>query len=94
MLVISGAMKKRILTFLAVVVCTAAVSGQNLDVVHFMRTSPFQNFDNPSCATIYDGYFSLPTGMIQLGVNLGSIRYNNLFETDEQGYPVTLTLIR
>lgn len=87
-------MKKRILTFLAVVVCTAAVSGQNLDVVHFMRTSPFQNFDNPSCATIYDGYFSLPTGMIQLGVNLGSIRYNNLFETDEQGYPVTLTATR
>ena len=32
--------------------------------------------------------------MIQVGLNLGSIRYNNLFETDEQGYPVTLTATR
>lgn len=71
-----------------------AVYGQNLDVYHFMRTSPFQNFDNPSCATIYNGYVSLPGGLVHVGGNLGSIRYNNLFETDAEGYPVTLTATR
>lgn len=68
-----------------------SVSGQALDVTHFMRISPFQHNDLPSSSTIYNGYVSLPTGNIQVGVNLGSIRYKNLFATNEEGYPTVLT---
>ncbi len=78
---------------IAVLFCSVSV-GQNLDICHFMRTSPFRHFDTPSCSSIYNGYVSLPGGMVHVGVNLGSIRYNNLFETDKEGYPVTLTATR
>lgn len=65
--------------------------GQTPDITSFMQINPFQNFDNPSCSTIYDGYVSLPTGQIHVGFNFGPIRYNNLFETNADGYPVTIT---
>lgn len=84
-------MRKIIILFSIVLIGCMTGYGQNLDVFHFMRTSPFQNFDNPSCATIYNGYVSLPGGQVHVGGNLGSIRYNNLFATDAEGYPVTLT---
>lgn len=85
---------RKLLSIILVVFCCSVSYGQNLDVVHFMRSSPFQNFDTPSCWSIYNGYVSLPGGMVHVGANLGSIRYNNLFQTDEQGYPVTLTATR
>lgn len=84
-------MKRIVLTLIAGVCCSLSVFGQALDVTHFMRISPFQRNNIPSSSTIYSGYFSLPTGNIQAGVNLGSIRYKNLFETDEEGYPTVLT---
>jgi hypothetical protein len=84
-------MKKIILTLMVGVCYALSVSGQALDVTHFMRISPFQHNNLPSSSTIYNGYFSLPTGNIQAGVNLGAIRYKNLFETDEEGYPTVLT---
>ena len=86
---------KRYLVILAVILNgIVATYGQNLDVFHFMRTSPFRNFDTPSCETIYNGYVSLPGGQVHVGGNLGSIRYNNLFATDNEGYPTTLTATR
>ena len=85
---------RKLLSIFLVVFCCSVSFGQNLDVVHFMRSSPFQHFDTPSCWSIYNGYVSLPGGMIHLGANLGSIRYNKLFQTDAQGYPVTLTATR
>jgi len=87
-------MKKIIIFLMISLLGGMAVYGQNLDVYHFMRSSPFQHFDGPSCSTIYNGYVSLPGGNIHVGGNLGSIRYNNLFATDKEGYPVTLTATR
>ncbi len=84
-------MKKIVLTLLLGVCCALSMSGQVLDVTHFMRISPFQHNNLPSSSTIYNGYVSLPTGNIQVGVNLGAIRYKNLFETNEEGYPTVLT---
>ena len=84
-------MKKILLTLLVGVCYVLSVNGQVLDVTHFMRISPFQHNNLPSSSTIYNGYLSLPTGNIQVGVNLGAIRYKNLFETDEEGYPTVLT---
>lgn len=85
---------RKLLSIILVVLCCSVSFGQNLDVYHFMRTSPFQHFDLPSSSSIYDGYVSLPGGVIHVGANLGSIRYNKLFETDEEGYPVTVTATR
>ena len=84
-------MNKIVLTLLLAVCYALSVSGQVLDVTHFMRISPFQHNNLPSSSTIYNGYVSLPTGNIQVGVNLGVIRYKNLFETNEEGYPTVLT---
>lgn len=84
-------MKKIVLTLLLGVCYALSMSGQVLDVTHFMRISPFQHNNLPSSSTIYNGYVSLPTGNIQVGVNLGAIRYKNLFETNEEGYPTVLT---
>lgn len=84
-------MRKFLLTLIVGVCYSLSVSGQALDVMHFMQISPFQHIDYPSCSTIYNGYVSLPTGNIHAGVNLGSIRYKNLFETDAEGYPTVLT---
>ena len=84
-------MKKIILTLFVGLCCVLSVCGQALDITHFMRISPFQHNNLPSSSTIYNGYFSLPTGNIQVGVNLGAIRYKNLFETNEEGYPTVLT---
>ena len=84
-------MRKILLTLFVGVCYSLSVYGQALDVTHFMRISPFQHNDLPSCSTIYNGYVSLPTGNVQVGVNLGSIRYKNLFETNEEGYPTVLT---
>lgn len=84
-------MKKFLLTLSIALCFVLSVNGQALDITHFMRISPFQHNNLPSSSTIYNGYFSLPTGNIQAGVNLGAIRYNNLFETNEQGYPTVLT---
>ena len=84
-------MKKIVLTLFVGLCLVLSVKGQGLDVTHFMRISPFLHNDLPSSSTIYNGYFSLPTGKIQAGVNLGAIRYKNLFETNEEGYPTVLT---
>lgn len=87
-------MRKRLSTIIILAGLVLSLQGQNLDVTHFMRTSPFQNFDLPSYPTVYNGYISLPGGQMHMGLNLGAIRYNNLFETDANGYPVTLTATR
>lgn len=84
-------MRKIFLTLFLGLACALYVSGQALDVTHFMRISPFVHNDLPSSSTIYDGYISLPSGNVQVGVNLGSIRYKNLFETNAEGYPTVLT---
>lgn len=67
-------MKKIVLTLFVGLCLVLSVKGQGLDVTHFMRISPFLHNDLPSSSTIYNGYFSLPTGKIQAGVNLGAIR--------------------
>ncbi|MBO7630173.1 MAG: hypothetical protein J6S87_09605, partial [Bacteroidales bacterium] len=84
-------MRKILFTVLIWSCFCLSVNGQALDVTHFMRISPFQHNDLPSSSTIYDGYVSLPTGNIHVGVNLGPIRYKNLFETNSEGYPTVLT---
>lgn len=85
------ALKKIVSTLIVGVCCVLTVNGQALDVTHFMRLSPFQHNDLPSSSTIYNGYVSLPVGDLQLGLNVGAIRYKNLFETNEEGYPTVLT---
>ena len=86
---------RKVLLILTVAVFSCLTAGaQGLDITHFMRISPFQHNDLPSSSTIYNGYFSLPTGNIHAGVNLGAIRYNNLFETNAEGYPTVLTATR
>jgi len=83
--------KNHFLTCLVVLCSVLSLNGQALDVTHYMRMSPFQHNNLPSSSTIYNGYFSLATGNIQVGLNLGGIRYKNLFETDDEGYPTVLT---
>lgn len=84
-------MRKILFTVLIWSCFCLSVNGQALDVTHFMRISPFQHNDLPSSSTIYDGYVSLPTGNVHVGVNLGPVRYKNLFETNAEGYPTVLT---
>lgn len=87
-------MRKLFLTLMVAVGSCFMATAQGIDVTHFMRISPFQHNDLPSCSTIYNGYVSLPTGNIQAGLSLGAIRYKNLFETNEEGYPTVLTATR
>ena len=84
-------MKKFFLILFVGVCYSLTVSGQALDVTHFMRISPFLHNNLPSSSTIYNGYVSVPAGTVQAGVNLGAIRYKNLFETNSEGYPTVLT---
>ncbi len=85
---------RRVLFSLLIGFSILAVRGQSLDVTHFMRISPFCHYDMPSASTIYNGYISFPGGYVHGGVNLGAIRYGNLFETNAEGYPTTLTATR
>ena len=88
-------MKKRTVTLvLAMFMAMLSASAQETPLTHFMYLNPYQLRTDPSAEVLllYKGYVSVP-GIGNLGIGLynSSIRYKNLFETDAEGYPISLT---
>ena len=65
---------------------------QEVPVTHFMYMNPFRLYTDISAPTPYNGYVTLPViGNLNVGLTNSSIRYNKMFRTDEEGYPVRFT---
>lgn len=86
-------MKTNILPFLGLFVlifCSAAA--QDIPVTHFMRLNPHQFYTNLVADIPYEGYVSVPgIGNLNVGVYNNALRYNKMFERDEDGYPSAFT---
>ena len=65
---------------------------QEVSPVDFMRYNPYQTKANPATDLPYESVMSLIIGNIGLDIQNTSLRYDNLFEFDAQGRPVTINL--
>ena len=86
-------MKRRSTTFfIAILMAMLTASAQETPLTHFMYLNPYQLRTDPSAELLYNGYVSVPAiGNLGIGLYNSSIRYKNLFETDDEGYPISLT---
>lgn len=86
--------KKCATLLLAMLMAMLTVSAQETPLTHFMYLNPHQLRTDPSAEVqlLYNGYVAVPAiGNIGIGLYNSSIRYKNLFETDDEGYPISLT---
>ena len=85
-------MKKTVLlSFFAFAIFFA--SAQELDVTHFLRFQA-QHYSDPARLPESKFYLTMPAlGNLHFGFYNSSIRYNKIFETDAEGYPVKITPI-
>lgn len=87
-------MKKlyRFVAVLASVFVFASANAQQVSPVDFMRLNPYQMNANPATDLPYESVMSLVIGNIGMDVQNTSLRYDNLFDFDAQGRPVTMNL--
>ena len=87
-------MKKsyRFVTVLTLVLAVVSVKAQEVSPVDFMRLNPYQMNANPATDLPYESVMSLVIGNIGLDVQNTTLRYDNFFDFDAQGRPVTLNL--
>lgn len=74
----------------ASVMTTSAMA--QLSPVDFMRNNPRAVFANPATYTVDNGYFDLALGGINFGLINTSLKYDQFFQFDDQGYPKILDL--
>lgn len=65
---------------------------QTVSPVDFMRMNPYQMNANPAADLPYESVMSLVIGNIGVDVQNTTFRYDNLFNFDAQGRPVTVNL--
>lgn len=70
----------------------AAVTGQNVSPVDFMPLNPYQLNTNPAADLPYQSVMSMFIGNVSVDVRNTGFRYDNLFDFDAQGRPVTINL--
>lgn len=87
-------MKKlyRFVAVLASVFAFASANAQQVSPVDFMHLNPYQMNANPATDLPYESVMSLFVGNIGLDVQNTSLRYDNLYDFDAQGRPVTMNL--
>lgn len=81
-----------ILSVLALAFAFATVNAQQVSPVDFMRMNPYQMNANPATDLPYESVMSLLIGNIGVDVQNTTLRYNNFFDFDAQGRPVTINL--
>ena len=77
---------------LTLMLAVVSVEAQEVSPVDFMRMNPYQMKANPATDLPYKSVMSLVFGNIGLDVQNTTLRYDNLFDFDPQGRPVTLNL--
>ena len=82
----------RIVSAFALVIVVVSSKAQVVSPVDFMRMNPYQMMANPATDLPYESVMSLVIGNIGLDVQNTTLRYDNFFDFDAQGRPVTLNL--
>ena len=77
---------------LALLAMSLSVKAQEVSPVDFMRMNPFQINSNISVDLPYRAYFSIGLGNLNMGIVNTGFHYDNVFDFDAQGYPVTVNL--
>ena len=87
-------MKKtyKILAVVALALLMGRVEAQNVSPVDFMRYNPYQMNTNPATDLPYESVMSLLIGNVGVSLQNTTLRYDNLFEFDEQGRPALINL--
>ncbi len=87
-------MKKlhKVLLAFAMALVVGVAEAQNVSPVDFMRFNPYQINANPATDLPYESVMSILIGNFNLGVHNTTLRYDNLFEFDEQGRPALINL--
>ena len=82
----------RLVLSVALLFSGAAVTGQNISPVDFMPLNPYQLNTNPAADLPYQSVMSMFIGNVSFDVRNTGFRYDNLFDFDAQGRPVTINL--
>lgn len=87
-------MKKLNKYFFVAAMAMVAVSSkaQEVSPVDFMRMNPFQLNANPAVDLPYNGFGAFALGNVNVGIRNKGLRYDNVFDFDAQGRPVTVNL--
>ena len=86
-------MKNNILYIIIIILlgCTTT-RAQDIPVMHFMHLNPYQLYTNPTAELPYNGYVDIPAiSNLNVGIFNNFLRYNKLFEQNDEGYPTTIT---
>lgn len=86
-------MKANVLTILALAILSiTGVMAQEVPVTHFMHLNPYQFYSNPTADLPYKNYIAIPLlGNVSAGFHNNALKYDKIFERDENGYPTTIT---
>lgn len=76
----------------ALFVTFGGIQAQEVSPVDFLRANPYQMKSNPAVELPYNSVMSLLVGNVGLDFQNPSLKYNNLFDFDAQGRPVTVNL--
>ena len=76
----------------ALVSVVVSAEAQEVSPVDFMRMNPYQMNSNPATDLPYESVMSLVIGNMGLDVQNTTLRYDNLFEFNAHGRPVTINL--
>lgn len=82
----------RFLAILALMSAVVSVGAQEVSPVDFMRLNPYQMNANPATDLPYESVMSLVIGNIGLDMQNTTLRYDNLFNFNAQGRPVSINL--
>lgn len=83
---------QRYVAIVALVLASGVIGAQTVSPVDFMRYNPYQMRTNPAADLPYESVMSLLIGNFGLDIQNSTLRYDNLFEFDEQGHPATVNL--
>ena len=82
----------RNICLVALSLLAAFVQAQEVSPVDFMRMNPYQMKANPATDLPYESVMTMVVGNIGLNVQNTTLRYDNLFDFNAQGQPVTVNL--
>ena len=82
----------RIATLLSLIFVFSSVEAQTVSPVDFMRMNPYQMNANPATDLPYVSVMSLVVGNTGVDVQNTTLRYDNLFNFNVQGRPVSINL--
>ena len=82
----------RLVLSVALLFSGVAVMGQNVSPVDFMPLNPYQLNTNPAADLPYQSVMSMFIGNVSVDVRNTGFRYDNLFDFDAQGRPLTINL--